>query len=194
MSPRERLQAAIDGRQVGGKLTVGWSSDCDVQIGAPDGLAYIPNLYLKLGPLSGDPASVAERLDEAQQESLRVATDALYQGAAGVFYEIGGANAGQCTPMQYGGLYLERDREFLQAIDGATVAYVSGSEPYLDFVSDLPASAFGWDLLASGIAVDEVRRIRPRALAAEDAEADIVLKGVASRGLDSTNHRTLNHA
>lgn len=93
---------------------------------------------------------------------------ALGSGCDGVFYRVIGAAPEWSTPMQYGGHYLERDRELLESISEArfNTLYVEGGEGvYLDFVSDLPASAFAWDETASGVSFQEVRKLRDGALA-----------------------------
>jgi hypothetical protein len=145
--------------------------------------------------MEGDPGLVAAKLDQGFEDAMKIARAALSKGVLGVFYEIGGADATQCTPMQYGGLYLERDREFLEALKGtgAHIVYVGGAEPYLDFVSDLPADAFAWDAVASGIAVSDVRPMRAGPLAAESDAADLFLK-VSSRPRVASGQRVLNHA
>lgn len=55
-------------------------------------------------------------------------------------YRLVGASPEHCTPMQYGGYYLERDRELLASAPGPVEVVVEGEAPYMDFVSDLPCS------------------------------------------------------
>ncbi len=79
--------------------------------------------------------------------------------------------------MQYGGFYLERDRELLEEAKDATFNLLwidAGEEAYLDFVSDLPAHAFAWDIDATDVSVVQMRAMRPGALAAEDPTADFL--------------------
>lgn len=93
---------------------------------------------------------------------------ALSAGCDGVFYRLVGAAPEWSTPMQYGGHHLESDRELLGTVRDArfNTLYVEGGEGvYLDFVSDLPASAFAWDEMASGVDYKEVRKLRDGALA-----------------------------
>jgi len=80
--------------------------------------------------------------------------------------------------MQYGGNYLERDRELLQSAREAqlTVLFVAGQdELYIDFVSDLPASVFAWDRDLSKISASEVRASRLGATASSDPTSEIAL-------------------
>jgi hypothetical protein len=80
--------------------------------------------------------------------------------------------------MEYGGHFLEVDRQLLSGVIDArfNALYVrGGSEPYIDFVSDLPAHAFAWDP-QSGVTVAQVREVRQGALASTDKDADIELR------------------
>jgi hypothetical protein len=197
MTSRERLLAVATGKAVDRKPTIAWpSSDAqaDIQVypanavvhGDAPALALVPNLYRRFQLMGKDPVALlkdtdgksAGIVDAAEADARREAQGALEQGAIGVFYEVHGANAGQCTPMEYGGLFLEKDRAFLESVADApcNFVYIDGKEPYLDFVSDLPAQVFAWDATGSTIPVSEVRKLRQGALAADDAEADIPLQ------------------
>jgi hypothetical protein len=79
--------------------------------------------------------------------------------------------------MQYGGHYLERDRELLQsAADTFTVLFIAGQEElYIDFVSDLPASVFAWDRDLTQVSASEVRTSRTGATASSDPASEITL-------------------
>ena len=66
---------------------------------------------------------------------------AILAGAHGIFYILRGADPSHSTPMEYGGLYLQKDRQLLDEVADApcNVLYVdSGQEAYLDFLADLP--------------------------------------------------------
>lgn len=104
-------------------------------------------------------------------------------GIDGVFYRVVGAEPALCTPMQYGGYYLERDRALLEAADAKlNVVYIdAGMEAYMDFVSDLPAAFFAWDIDRSDFSVVQVRAMREGALAAEDPTADVLLAQTLSQ-------------
>lgn len=97
----------------------------------------------------------------------------------GVLYLLYGARGLHTTPMEYGGHYLERDRELLTEIENSNfnmVFVVGEDDAYLDFVSDLPAHAFGWDSKATGVTVQEMRKMRTGALATNAHNADIELR------------------
>ncbi|MEQ1936371.1 MAG: hypothetical protein ABL962_21150, partial [Fimbriimonadaceae bacterium] len=68
------------------------------------------------------------------------------------------------SPMQYGGHYLEQDRQLLDfATASCQVALVieGGPETYLDFVSDLPAEVFMWDEVSTGTSREVMKQMRP---------------------------------
>lgn len=126
-----------------------------------------------------DPEIGAIELDEIVDETRLEIREALAHGAEGILYRLHGARELFCTPMQYGGHYLEKDRELLDEFAGNAfnlLFVVGNNDLYLDFVSDLPAHAFGWDVRGSGISVNQVRDMRPGALAADDDQADIRFK------------------
>ena len=97
--------------------------------------------------------------------------------AQGVFYRLDGAYPSASTPMEYGGHYLEVDRDVLSSIQNSfVIVFVEGEgEVYFDFVSDLPADAMGWDADRNPIDLNEARRHRAGALALDHPEAEIVL-------------------
>ena len=147
-------------------------------------LAYVANPYGQ-AEASGedlnalwrnDPAAGAARTNELANATKAAIANAKSAGVDGFVYALSGAEPGRCTPMQYGGLYLEVDREILCSIqDSLVVVLIEGGEgAYLDFVSDLPAQVFAWDSAATGFSVSEIRALRPGALAAPDADADIL--------------------
>lgn len=128
--------------------------------------------------LTRDPEAGAARLDLWVQGVKLQMEDALASGADGIFYRIVGADPTHCSPMQYGGLYLERDRELLANVSHApvNVIYVdAGEEAYLDFLSDLPASIFAWSENRTSIPLSAVREMRPGLLATEGEDADVAL-------------------
>jgi hypothetical protein len=128
--------------------------------------------------LSSDPASGEAILDEAMNQVRGRIGSALDAGMDGIFYHLSGATPQAASPMQYGGHYLERDRDILAGVADATlnVLFVSGGPGvYLDFVSDLPAHIFGWDIEGSRVSVAEVRAMRAGALLAASPEADVIL-------------------
>lgn len=106
-------------------------------------------------------------------------------GAPGsILYRVGGTEPSKATPMQYGGLFLEKDRELLEfalemradaqsGAKGEVWLVVNGGEgTYLDFVSDLPADVFCWDALRTGFPLAEVRRLRTGRLCTNEPGSD----------------------
>src|SRR5690349_12089139 len=125
-------------------------------------------------------AEEINRLEELTRQEIQ---SALASGADGVFYELEGAYPARTTPMEYGGHFLEVDRRLLTEIETATfnILFVCGEkEPYIDFVSDLPAHAFAWDP-DSGVTSDYVRTMRQGALAYTDCEIQLELLAGANR-------------
>lgn len=60
-----------------------------------------------------------------------------------VMYLVAEANPAKTSPMQYGGLFLDRDRDLLSALaDGGrkVVLGVLGADSFIDFLSDLPCT------------------------------------------------------
>ncbi len=144
---------------------------------SPFGLAAQENLQLT-ALLEQDPAKGNDLLEQLTQRTRQSMQLALTNGADGILYRLHGAHPSCTSPMQYGGYYLERDRELLEEIQGTrfNLLFIAGGEgAYIDFVSDLPAHAFAWDERSSGVALAEVRRMRSGALATTSAGADIRL-------------------
>jgi hypothetical protein len=105
----------------------------------------------------------------AYAEGVRSSLDAaLISGADGVLYRLVGASPEHCTPMQFGGQFLEAERELLLQIAAArfNLLFVEGGEGvYLDVVSDLPAHALAWDEAASRVPPTSVAKMRDGAIA-----------------------------
>jgi hypothetical protein len=162
---------------------------------SPDALVIV-EVHSPLGHELAEPKNLLDLLhdDPAEGEALlftRAAQtrssieEALEAGADGVVYRLAGAMPSVTTPMQYGGHFLEVDREILAGLAEArfVLLYVEGQEePYLDFVIDLPAHAFGWDA-ASGIPPSAFRSAREGALAGAHPDADILLARDFSQAL-----------
>lgn len=149
-----------------------------VEITNPFGLALQREIDLNT-ELKEDPKQGNRILGDLCDEVQRDINQAFEVGADGIIYRIYGARGRHCTPMQYGGFYLERDRELLSGVQDAlfNMIFVVGEDDvYLDFVSDLPAHAFGWDYDESKIPVSEVRSMRQGALVSTDPESDIQLE------------------
>jgi hypothetical protein len=138
-----------------------------VEVGNPFGAALLDDIDLndefEKGPQAGGQA-----FENYVDETESALAAALESGADGVLYRLFGAEPLLSTPMQFGGFYLEQERELLAGIRDArfNVLYVEGGEGlYLDVVSDLEAHAVGWDEDRSAIPATEVREMRRGALA-----------------------------
>jgi hypothetical protein len=211
MTAKERIFAAVARRHIDRTPTISWpkqDTNADVQVYPATAiakrpqrfdvpaLAQMPNLFRHFELLGEDPVAImkatdqrtCERVELAESENRSAARLAIENGALGLLYEVHGADASRCTPMEYGGLFLERDRALLESVSDApcNFVYINGKEPYLDFVADLPAQGFAWDLKGSGISVEEVRKIRKGTLVAADPSADIPLAedGSITEGLE----------
>ena len=98
----------------------------------------------------------------------------------GVFYRLSGANPISCTPMWYGGYYLEADRAILASArnDQVVVMYVEGDEgTYLDCVSDLPADVIAWNHEETGVSDAEMRKLFSGLTASSDPESNFDFQG-----------------
>jgi hypothetical protein len=202
MTPRERLTAAARGGDVDRKpMIVGPGSllddqdadaiilpaDPEVIARFVDGdrvvLAEVDNPFARFGAslnqeFAADPVAASEKLDAATEEARAKIRASLEAGADGIFYRLFGARALHSTPMQYGGHYLERDRELLEEIGDARLNVlfpVGDDDLYLDFISDLPAHVIAWDRDASGFSSAQVRAMRNGAQASSDPDSEILL-------------------
>jgi hypothetical protein len=200
MNSRERVLAAGRIEEVDRKPTLAWMADqmpADAVVVAqaacaprtddsPVFLADVANpfgLALQKGidlnkALKDDPTVGGDILDGLVDEVRKQISIGLQSGADGIFYRLHGACPKHCSPMQYGGHYLERDRELLVEASSATfnVLFVAGPEElYIDFVSDLPAHVFAWDSEMTRVSADDVRGSRTGAVASSDPTSEIVL-------------------
>ena len=95
-----------------------------------------------------------------------------------ILYVLSGPDPTKTTPMQYGGHFLERDRDLLEFANenGEVWLYVeAGPGAYLDFVSDLPAGVFAWDAVKTGFPLAEMRKLRSGKLCTNEEGADMPL-------------------
>lgn len=213
MSPRERLTAAARGGQPDQKPTIALgprtsNGPIPDAIVVPPGqvaqtLAQNPEAAVLahiLSPLArarrqsidiltllkSEPEAGDQHAETLALETSAEAAEALAQGADGILYDLDGAYPAASSPMQYGGHFLEKDRSILEAVQEArlNVVFVRGTaEPYIDFVSDLPAHVFAWQA-ESGVTPAMVRELRTGALAANHPDADIALLYPATGGDD----------
>ncbi len=90
--------------------------------------------------LAGSPAEGDQLLAE-----LVAQTREQIESASGPFnYIIAGAEPCYSTPMQYGGHFLELDRELIGARRPA-ITLIGGPETYIDVVSDLAETFLLWN-------------------------------------------------
>ncbi|MFZ4506454.1 MAG: hypothetical protein ACOYON_02005 [Fimbriimonas sp.] len=154
-----------------------------VEVANPFGLALAEDVDLNEA-LAQDPAKGDDLLHTYVTRTREAIQRGLSQGADGVLYRLHGASPAHCSPMQYGGHYLELDREILEEVRDAAlnvIFTVGDADVYIDFVSDLPANLFAWDSAASGVTASQVRTMRSGLLAAADPEADVAwITGVPS--------------
>jgi len=183
MTPREQIFALVRGEAVAPKPIFDWPNDLSglnlAEVHSPFGKAIGAGVDLNAEQRK-DPAAGAQQLDGFVAEVRGEIASALNERADGIFYVLYGASAQWCTPMQYGGFYLERDRELLQLASAASlnVVYVAGDEEvYFDCVSDLPATVFGWDSVATGVTAAQMRLMREGLLLSADPESDLILRG-----------------
>jgi hypothetical protein len=134
--------------------------------------------------LKREPDAGARELDRLHEE---VQAD-LAQAEAPVVYRLAGPEPAKATPMQYGGFFLERDRELLaQAKQRGTIwLWVdAGPDAYLDFVSDLPANVFAWDAQATGFSLAQMRELRKGTLCTNDPGADLPWESLSALGKEA---------
>ena len=211
MIPRERLSAIARGGEVDQAPVVALLGCCDPNADAvtvpfsevaatlskTEDQAVLGYVMSPLGKamksglaltqiLSDDPATGQQKLSELTELTRTEMATALDQGADGVFYELEGAYPAETTPMEYGGHYLEVDRQLLEEVRDArfNVLFIQGDDaPYVDFVIDLPAQAFAWDAQA-GIDIAEVRTQREGAIALSDGTGDVLLLTEATKTME----------
>ncbi len=199
MTSRERVLAAARGGEVDRRPVFGYPdpvANGDIVLTVtPEGLAsqingeqvvlsVVDSPFRKCGDdfakeFQADPTSASEVLDRIVDETRSEMAQALEAGADGIFYRLYGARESRSTPMEYGGLYLERDRELLEGVREANlnVLFLVGNDDlYFDFVSDLPAHVIAWDRDATGIDAAQVRGLRIGAQASSDPASEIHLE------------------
>lgn len=194
MTGRERLVAAGRGGELDRKPLIlrtqdaqadGWVSTdgapsegdqaCLKLVNSPFARSLAQGLDLN-DLMQGDPASGEQALSSFAADTRKEMLDALEAGFDGIYYRLDGAYPDAATPMEYGGHYLEVDRALLSEVADArfNLIWVEGdSEPYLDFVSDLPGHALGWSVKKTGVSVESLREMRSGAIAGDVAESDI---------------------
>lgn len=155
-----------------------------VRVDNPYGRALAEGVNL-VEQIRQDPTGAHEPIVAFATATTQEIISAIEGGADGILYALMGASADQMTPMEYGGFFLEHDREILEAAQQARfnlLLIVGGEETYIDFVSDLPAHAFAWDPDATGFTVATLRGLRSGALAPVGSAGEIAFLPQLSPG------------
>lgn len=215
MTSRERLTVALRGGEVDRKPIVSFAvGAADAYVVSPAALrsvgrrddeallAEVPNPFgmakaegINLNAaLAADPEAGGDLQARYVDRVRTLLDDCFARGADGVFYRLAGACPAESTPMEYGGHHLEVDRELLAGLSGAAcnIVYIEGEEPYLEFVSDLPAHALGWDVERCPSDPKEIRSMRGGALALASEDGDLLLDSVPLTG-EIPVEQTLGH-
>ena len=209
MTSRERLVAAARGGTVDQTPVITLDNDhgSDAQTSGADphkiNLFKIENPFATartqglLERLREDPEQAQAKLDLIVSLKHEEIACALNQGGDGILYVLQGAEPAESTPMEYGGLFLERDREILSAIEDApfNVVFVDAGEgAYLDFVSDLPCHVLAWDYDRTNVPPSTVRPFREGAIATAHEDADILFAQSFDRVEPLIRSGAANHA
>ena len=143
--------------------------------------AGIPIVELFDKDVSSGEEMLAKLVSETRQE--------LSDEEGPALYVLSGPEPAKTTPMRYGGLFLEKDRELLEFAreKGREVWLLVDAGPgaYLDFVSDLPADVFAWDAKETGFSLTEMRKLRAGKLCANEEGADLPFE--ALNGMEAAN-------
>ncbi|MBS1707646.1 MAG: hypothetical protein JSS65_02870 [Armatimonadetes bacterium] len=179
----------IESSRVASATTLSFSGQADLKVSddASSGVfvriksvsARVGNVPAFLELLKSDPEQADARLTDLVAAVSSDISAAMSHGAAGILYWIEGACPRDFTPMQYGGLFLELDRDLLTSAreKGDTVVFIADEdEPYIDVVSDLPADLFGWDA-ACGVSPTDIRPLRSGRMLADHPDADVRFVG-----------------
>lgn len=175
-SPEPKLMVLLDG-DASSAVRLGMPTDA--QIGLAEVISPVgrlASLEQTLESLRDNPEVGNVLIDHAVEATNAEIAAKLGEGYEGILYRLVGAEPAQTTPMQYGGFFLERDREILSGLPEGAICIIyidAGEEAYLDFVSDLPGDLFAWDSARTGIAPEAVRPMRTGALACNHPDADV---------------------
>lgn len=96
--------------------------------------------------------------DQTLAELVRETANEISHIEGNFNYIVAGAEPRFTTPMQYGGHFLELDRELIGARKPA-ITLIGGSETYIDIVSDLAESYLIWDSSSTSVDPQEVARM-----------------------------------
>ena len=176
MTLRDRVREMLaDGK----RPTIGWG-EADLKVGRD--LREVLNPFGRALAAGENLNSVYEASLEVGEARLEAYVDATRRDLAqdgDVLYRLVGADPTLSTPMQYGGLYLERDRDLLTGLSGGFHAlYVDApGEAFLDVVCDLPVDVFLWDDRATQTAAASLRVMRAGPMGCKGPDAEFRLVG-----------------
>lgn len=85
--------------------------------------------------LAGTAADVDQACAQVRSET---------EGAEAVLYHVASASPRTCSPMEYGGKYLEADRTLLSELAVPSVLLVSSEGAYLDVLAAMPCTVIAW--------------------------------------------------
>ena len=140
--------------------------------------------------MSSDPLASGEILDRASRETSDKIINALESGFDGFVYLLMGAEPSLLSPMQYGGFILEQDQDLLNQfnhVENRLIFVVGDEETYLDALSDLPASAIGWDENRMGFGIETMRKLAHKPIFANHPDSDIDLTHFGTNALSGDN-------
>jgi hypothetical protein len=128
--------------------------------------------------LASDPEGGEETLSALSAECKSRVESVKQQGGHGILYFLNGAHPEVTSPMQYGGYFLEVDRELLSHASDMelNILFIAGRDEdiYLDVVGDLPPPVVGWDNATITIPVDQARQSIQRKIALDHPHADFL--------------------
>lgn len=127
--------------------------------------------------IANDPEAADAKLEEISLETSLACANALGSGADGVLYLLTGAHPAATSPMQYGSFFLERDRSILEAITDArfnVVLVEADTEPYLDFLTDLPCHVLAWTA-TEDVNLSDLRAMKGGALGTPRPGGDVLI-------------------
>lgn len=96
--------------------------------------------------------------DRVLAELVRQCSSDIEQTSGPINYIVAGAEPGVTSPMQYGGHFLELDRELIGTTSPA-ITLIGGPDTYIDVVSDIAKSYLIWNPEANPVDPKEVSRM-----------------------------------
>lgn len=142
------------------------------------GLAYIE--HPEIAELMGqDPLRSGEILDRAQAQCSENIRHALNSGFDGFVYVLVGAEPKYLSPMQYGGFILDQDRAILSEfsdLPNRFIYVIGGEETYMDAISDLSATALGWNENEVNFGIQNMRSLAQKPIFANHPDSDFELE------------------